>query len=110
MPGSVDPRPGAVDEELNYASPELRNYWAEMREKDDPKKSPALTAMGALSFAGRAVDMHLKVIGQMLTADVTGSRDNSVKENIGVTAMARYGAPSWGTAIGKNVPMPPSPS
>ena len=110
MRGSVGPRLWVVAEELNYTTPDLRNYWAEARERDDPKKSPALTALGALSFAGRAVDMHLKIIGQMLTADVTGSRDNSVKENVGVTAMARYGPPGWGTAIGKNVPMPPSPS
>jgi hypothetical protein len=110
MRGDVGPRLIILAEELNFATPFLRHYWSEAREKDDPKKSPALTALGAVAFAGRAVRMHLILVGQMLTADVTGSRDNSVKENVGVTAMARYGPPSWGTAIGKNVPMPPSPS
>jgi len=43
-------------------------------------------------------------------SDVTGSRDSSIKENIGVTAMARYGPPGWATAVGKNVPMPSAPS
>ena len=108
--GNVGPRIIVVAEELNFATPKLRDYWAEIRERDDPKKSPALASLGSVAFAGRAVKMHMILIGQMLTADVTGSRDNSVKENIGITAMARYGPPGWATAIGKNVPMPPSPS
>ncbi len=108
--GSVGPRLIILAEELNFATPQLRQYWADIREPSDVKKSPALTSFGAVAFAGRAVRMHLILIGQMLTADVTGSRDSSVKENIGVTAMARYGAPGWATAVGRNVPMPPSPS
>jgi hypothetical protein len=105
----VGPRLIILAEELNFATPQLKEYWSEAREREDPKKSPALTSFGAVSFAGRAVKMHLFLIGQMLTAEVTGSRDSSVKENVGVTAMARYGAPGWATAIGKNVPMPPCP-
>ena len=108
--GSIGPPIWIIAEELNYVTPELRDYWTETRQKDQPKKSPALSSLAAVSFAGRAVDMHEVLIGQMLTADVTGSRDNSVKANIGVKAMARYGAPEWQTAVGKNVPMPPSPS
>jgi hypothetical protein len=106
----VGPRLFILAEELNFATPQLRQYWADIRESSDVKKSPALTAFGAVAFAGRAVRMHMILIGQMLTADVTGSKDSSVKENIGITAMARYGAPGWATAVGKNVPMPPSPS
>jgi hypothetical protein len=108
--GSVGPRILILAEELNFATPQLRQHWADIREPSDVKKSPALTSFGAVAFAGRAVRMHLILIGQMLTADVTGSKDSSVKENIGVTALARYGAPGWATAVGKNVPMPPSPS
>lgn len=108
--GSIGPRLWILAEELNFATPQLKQYWAEIREPSDVKKSPALTALGAVSFAGRAVDMHLILIGQMLTAEVTGSRDSSVKENVGITAMARYGPPGWATAVGRNVPMPPSPS
>jgi len=110
MRGSIGAPIWIFAEELNYATPDLRAYWTETRDKDDPKKSPALAALAAVSFAGRAVDMHEVLIGQMLTAEVTGSRDNSVKANIGVKAMARYGLPEWTTAVGKNVPMPPSPS
>jgi len=108
--GDVGPRLVIVAEELNQAMPKVREYWADTRSSDDPKRSPALTGLGAVAYAGRAVKMHLVLIGQMLTAEVTGSRDSSVKENIGITAMARYGPAGWATAVGKNVPMPPAPS
>jgi hypothetical protein len=108
--GDVGPRIVIVGEELNQAMPMVRQHWADTRSSDDPKRSPALTGLGAVAYAGRAVRMHLVLIGQMLTAEVTGSRDSSVKENIGITAMARYGPAGWATAVGKNVPMPPAPS
>ena len=107
---NVGPRLIVVAEELNQAMPLIRQHWADTREPSDVKRSPALAGLGAVAFAGRAVKMHLLLIGQMLTAEVTGSRDSSVKENIGVTAMARYGPNGWATAVGKNVPMPPAPS
>ena len=86
----------------------LKQYWADVRDRDDPKRSPAFTGLGAVSFAGRALKMHMILIAQMATAEVTGFRDSSVKSNVGVWAMARYGQPSWRTAVG-DVPMPPSP-
>lgn len=110
MRGNVGPRLIILAEELNFAMPQLKQYWADVRDPDDVKKSPALTGFGGVAFAGRAVRMHLFLIGQMLTAEVTGSRDSSVKENVGITAMARYGPAGWATAVGKNVPMPPAPS
>ena len=108
--GNVGPRIIILAEELNQAMPLIRQYWSDVRASDDPKRSPALNGLGAVAFAGRAVRMHLLLIGQMLTAEVTGSRDSSVKENVGITAMARYGPAGWATAVGKNVPMPPPPS
>jgi hypothetical protein len=44
----------------------------------------------------------------MLTAEATGSRDSSIKANVGVWALARYGVAGWRTTAG-DVPMPPSP-
>jgi hypothetical protein len=107
--GDVGPRLFVFAEELNLAVPQLKQLWAEIRDPSEPKKSPALTAFGACSFAGRAVKIHLVLIGQMLTAEVTGSRDSSVKANVGVTAMARYQANGWRVAVG-DVPMPAPPS
>ena len=88
--GDVGPPLWIIAEEMNLAVPRLKQFWASIRDKEDPKRSPALDGFAAVSFAGRAVRMHLVVIGQMLTADVLGGGD--VRENIGVRMMARYTA------------------
>jgi hypothetical protein len=101
--GDVGPTLWIIAEELNLAIPRLKQYWASIRGKEDPKRSPALDGMAAVSFAGRAVRMHLIVIGQMLTAASLGGGD--VRENIGVRMMARYTANSW--KMQTDLPMPP---
>lgn len=106
--GNLGPRILVIAEELNLAMPLVKQHWADIREPSDVKRSPALAGMGAVAFAGRALRMHLVLVGQMLTAEVTGGKDSSVKQNIGVWAMGRYGAAGWRTAVG-DVPMPPSP-
>lgn len=106
--GEVGPRLWVVAEELNMATPLLKQHWAELRESDEPKKSPALTGMAQVAFAGRAVKMHLIVIGQQLTAEALGG--GAVRENIGVRCLARYQQSSWQMLVGRDVPMPPSPT
>jgi hypothetical protein len=105
--GTVGPRILIIAEELNLATPKLQQHWAEIRDPSDPKRSPALTALGEVAFAGRAVKMHMIIIGQMLTAKTLGGGD--VRENMGVKAMARYSANSWKMQA-PDLPMPPSPS
>jgi len=105
--GDVGPRLFIVAEELNLATPRLKQHWADIRSKDDVKKSPALTGMGEVAFAGRAVKMHLIVIGQMMTAEALGG--GAVRENMGIRCMARYTQNSWKMLAG-DTPMPPSPS
>jgi hypothetical protein len=83
---SVGPRLLVVAEEMNLATPTLKELWACIRDKDDPKRSPALTGFGGVSFAGRALKMHILMVGQMLTAEATGSRDSSIKSNVGLGA------------------------
>jgi hypothetical protein len=111
--GKVHAKVGArlfvTAEELNLAVPRLRAHWAENREPGEPAKSPAFTGLGATAFAGRQVRMHLVLIGQMLTAEATGSRDSSVKANCGIMLLARYGPKSW-RIMAEDVPMPPAPS
>ena len=102
--GDVGPTMFIIAEELNLATPRLKQYWASIRSQDDPKRSPALDGMAAVSFAGRAVKMHLIVIGQMLTAATLGGGD--VRENIGVRMLSRYTANSWKMQAG-DLPMPP---
>ena len=102
--GDVGPRFWIPAEEMNLAHGALKQHWAEIRGPDDPKKSPAFTGLGAVSFAGRAVKMHLEPIGQMLRADVLGGGD--VRENIGVRMLTRYTQNSWKMQAG-DIPMPP---
>jgi hypothetical protein len=105
--GDVGPRLWIVAEEMNLATPLLKQHWADIRSAEQVKKSPALTGLGAVAFAGRAVKMHLIVIGQQLTAETLGG--GSVRENIGVRCLARYSQNTWKMQAG-DVPMPPSPS
>ena len=102
--GDVGTRIWIIAEEMNLARVALKAHWAEVRDPDDPKKSPAFTGLGAVSYAGRAVKMHLVVIGQMLTADVLGGGD--VRENIGVRMLTRYTQNSWKMQAG-DIAMPP---
>jgi hypothetical protein len=102
--GDPGPRMWIIAEEMNLAHGALKAYWAEVRGPDDPKRSPAFTGLGAVSFAGRAVKMHLVPIGQMLKADVLGGGD--VRENIGVRMLTRYTQNSWKMQAG-DIPMPP---
>lgn len=106
---NVGARLFTLAEELNYAVPMLRTYWQEHRERDDPAKSPAFTGLAAGAFAGRQVLMHEVLIGQMITAEVTGSRDSAVKENCGLKFMARYSPKGW-RIMCDDVPMPPPPT
>jgi hypothetical protein len=102
--GDVGPRLWIAAEEMNLAHGALRQFYAEIRGPDDPKRSPAFTGLGAVSFAGRAVKMHLVPIGQMLKADVLGGGD--VRENIGVRMLTRYTQNSWKMQAG-DIAMPP---
>ena len=103
---NVGPGLFVIAEELNLAVPRLRAYWSQNRGPDDPAKSPAFTGLGDAAFAGRQVDKHLFLIGQMLTAEATGSRDSSVKEQCGVKILSRYGPKGW-RIMAEDVPMPP---
>lgn len=95
-------------EELNYGMPGLKDYWREVRDKDvDPKQSPAVAALSALSCAGRASDIHEYLIAQLLTVESTGVKDSTIRTNAGIKAMARWDGPGWAMAVGKHIPMPP---
>jgi hypothetical protein len=107
---SVGPRVIALCEELNYGMQDLKDYWHEERTKEDPKRSPALKGLAALSYAGRGADMHMMMLAQMLTAQSTGVSDSSVRTNAGIKCMGRYDPPNWNMVVGKHIPMPPLPT
>ena len=87
---SVGPELFIIAEEMNMTTPWLKEHWTEIRGewagatgKDAPKRSPALTSFGAVAFAGRAVNMHVIFIGQMLNAEslgVSGTQGSAVRQ------------------------------
>jgi len=70
-------------------------------------KSPAIQSMENVAFAGRAVRVHLLMIGQMLSARTTGSGE--ARENLGVRILARYSQRAW-QMMAPELPAPPVPS
>lgn len=101
----VGPRLIVIAEEMNAAASRLRAYWRQIREKDDPTRSPALEALDAVSFMGRQVLVNLVYIGQRLSVKASGG-DGDARENIGVIAFSRYSASNWKMLAGDH-PMPP---
>lgn len=82
-----------ICEELNATIGQLTNYWAEVREKGDPKKSPAIAALADLLFMGRSAKVNVLAIAQMLTARAIGGPE--ARENFGIRCLARYTANNW---------------
>ena len=101
----VGPRLIVVGEELNATVARLRAYWRQIREKDDPVRSPALEALDAASFMGRQVLTNIIYIGQRLSVKASGG-DGDARENIGVLGFGRYSASNWKMLAG-DYPMPP---
>ena len=89
--------PGArtliICEELNATIGMLMNWWIDNREKSDPKRSPAISALADLLFMGRSAKKNVLAIAQMLTARAIGGPE--ARENFGIRCLARYTANNW---------------
>lgn len=82
-----------ICEELNATIGQLTNFWAETREKSDPKRSPAVSALADLLFMGRSAKVNVFAIAQMLTARAIGGPE--ARENFGIRFLARYTTNNW---------------
>ncbi len=82
-----------ICEELNATIGQLAGWWADNREKSDPKRSPAIAALAEIAFMGRAAKHHLLAVAQMLTARALGGPE--CRENFGIRCMARYTVNAW---------------
>ncbi|GAA2327613.1 hypothetical protein GCM10010170_003520 [Dactylosporangium salmoneum] len=87
------PRTLVIAEELNATIGMLATYWADTRAKNEPKRSPAITAIGELLFMGRSAKYNVLAIAQMLTARAIGGPE--ARENFGVRCLARYTTNAW---------------
>src|SRR5690606_30313218 len=72
---------------------QLANWWAEVRERSDPKRSPAIAALGELLFMGRSAKVNVLAVAQMLTARSIGGPE--ARENFAIRCLARYTANAW---------------
>lgn len=100
-----------VAEEMNMTRKALKRYWDLYREEDPvrakklPKMSPALDALGNISFAGRSVGVHAILVAQRLTAAATGDSTGAVRENMGIRYMIKPRISTWKMlADGANLP------
>lgn len=82
-----------VAEELNATMAMLTNHWATIREKDDPKTSPAVQAFRNIMYTGRSAKTNLFAVAQMLTVQAVGGP--AARENFGIRFLARFTANSW---------------
>lgn len=87
------PRVLVICEELNATLTQLANWWADNRGKGEPKRSPAVSALGELLFMGRSAKVNVIGVAQMLTARAIGGPES--RENFGVRCLARYTANAW---------------
>lgn len=87
------PRTLIICEELNATIGQLTTYWADTRAKDEPKRSPAVAALGDLLFMGRTAKHNVVAIAQMLTARAIGGPE--ARENFGIRCLARYTTNAW---------------
>ena len=89
---------------MNAASEMLRDYWAMTREKDSPKRSPAITALKHLLFTGRSARVHVVAIAQRLDAQLVGG--GSGRENFNVRCLSRFSAQAWKMLASDAGPVP----
>lgn len=93
-----------VFEEMNATTGKLTNFWTATREKDDPKRSPAVEALGDLVNMGRQVHMHVIAIGQRIETRTLGGGD--VRESFGIRCLSRYSVQTWKMLCADVWPMP----
>jgi hypothetical protein len=87
------PRTLIIAEELNATINLLSQWWADVRDKSDPKRCPSITALNNIAFMGRSAKKNLLAIAQMLTARAIGGPE--ARENFGIRCLARYTANNW---------------
>jgi Helicase HerA, central domain len=87
------PRILLIAEELNATIGQLSGHWADVRDKSDPKRSPAISGLADLLFMGRSAKINVLAVAQMLSARAIGGPE--CRENFGVRCLARYTTNAW---------------
>ncbi|MFJ1742483.1 pRL2-11 [Streptomyces microflavus] len=105
-PGQIGPRLVILLEEINATMKQLTRYWEKIKEKGDPKVSPAVDALAEILFMGRAVRMHVLLVAQSATARALGGPE--MRENFATRILARYTQNAWRMLVPEVHPAPKS--
>jgi hypothetical protein len=100
----LGPRIYVVFEEMNATMDLLTEYWNEIRERADPKRSPAVTGFRNVVFMGRSVGINGIAIAQLLTARTIGGPE--MRENFATRCLARFTANACKMLIPEVRPIP----
>lgn len=98
------PRVLLVVEEMNATIGKVSRYWAAIRDKEDPKTSPAIEAFGDVLFMGRQARTHVIAVGQLMTARAMGGPE--MRECFSTRILARYSQNAWKMLVPEIWPMP----
>lgn len=106
--GDVGPRLFIMAEELNATQNRLAALWRSIREKGDPKRSPASEALDEINFIGRQVRMNQCQIGQRLSVKATSGAGGGAdaRENLGALAFHDPKESTWKMLVGDDHPRP----
>ncbi|MEW1724733.1 hypothetical protein [Streptomyces sp. NPDC093109] len=90
--GDIDdlPRLTLVFEAADNTLHQLARYWDTIREKDDPKTSPAVDALEYVLFVGRQDRIHVLVSSQRANGILGAGR-----ENFSTVVLGRVTTPTW---------------
>ncbi|WP_431983842.1 pRL2-11 [Streptomyces qinglanensis] len=105
-PSEVGPRVVILLEEINATMKQLTRYWEQVKEKGDPKVSPAVDALAEILFMGRAVRLHVLLVAQSATARALGGPE--MRENFATRILARYTQNAWRMLVPEVQPAPKS--
>ncbi|MDX3519477.1 MULTISPECIES: pRL2-11 [Streptomyces] len=105
-PSEVGPRIVILLEEINATMKQLTRYWEKIKEKGDPKISPAVDALAEILFMGRAVRLHVLLVAQSATARALGGPE--MRENFATRILARYTQNAWKMLVPEVQPAPKS--
>ncbi|WP_245607662.1 pRL2-11 [Streptomyces prunicolor] len=105
-PSEIGPRMVILLEEINATMKQLTRYWEKIKEKGDPKISPAVDALAEILFMGRAVRLHVLLVAQSATARALGGPE--MRENFATRILARYTQNAWKMLVPEVQPAPKS--
>ncbi|RPK23180.1 hypothetical protein EES37_38210 [Streptomyces sp. ADI91-18] len=93
LDGDLDdvPRLIVALDEADTTLRQLARYWETFRQQDDPKTSPAITALEEALWAGRAARVHV-IFGGRPSAGVLGAQAH---ELFATVILSRFSADTW---------------